>query len=130
MLKVKHLRRTLAFEMRQRELLSRQPATVAQAGEAELPEPVARVSKGPVAFFVKFAEWAKGPKLVGSIDLFTADQLRTYGASMARAARREALEEAAKACQPTNWDQPDDWTEYAKTKAGCAAAIRALIGKD
>lgn len=46
-----------------------------EAQPPDFPPPVARVSKGPVAFFVKFAEWAKGAKLTGHIDLFTAAQL-------------------------------------------------------
>ena len=55
------------------------PAIVATriqvAKPPDMPPPVAHVSKGPVAFFVKFAEWAKGAKLTGQIDLFTAFQL-------------------------------------------------------
>ena len=39
---------------------------------------------------------------------------------MAQVAEREAC---AKMCEPTN--DPSDWTEYARIKADCAAAIRA-----
>ncbi len=39
---------------------------------------------------------------------------------MAQAAEREAC---AKLCEPFN--DPSDWTEYARIKADCAAAIRA-----
>lgn len=78
-------------------------------------EPVARVSKGPVAFFVKFADWAKGDRLTGHIDLFTADQLA--------AVRRAALEEAAQAAQPDDSYQ-DEWFE---AKADAVKRIRALM---
>jgi hypothetical protein len=33
-------------------------------------------------------------------------------------------ERCAKLCDPTNADRPEDWTEYAKTRAECAARIR------
>jgi hypothetical protein len=51
--------------------------------------------------------------------LFTADQMRAYGAACAAHER----ERCAKLIEPTN--PPEDWTEYAKIKAQCAAAIRA-----
>ncbi|WP_431276214.1 hypothetical protein ACQ858_08165 [Variovorax ureilyticus] len=38
----------------------------------------------------------------------------------------EALEKAAKLCEPWNFDHPDDWTVYAKACATCAAAVREL----
>ena len=41
-------------------------------------------------------------------------------------AARAALEQAAKVVEPSNADRPDDWTEYARTRAECADAIRAL----
>lgn len=49
-----------------------------------------------------------------------ADELRTDIAD-AVAEEREAC---ARACDPINYDNPSDWTEYAKTKAKCAALIR------
>ena len=33
-------------------------------------------------------------------------------------------ERCAKLCDPTNADRPEDWTEYAKVRAQCAARIR------
>jgi hypothetical protein len=39
--------------------------------------------------------------------------------------RREALEEAAREIEPRN--DPSDWTEYARTRADAARAIRSLI---
>ena len=39
-------------------------------------------------------------------------------------AARDEREACAKVCDPTNADMPADWTEYAKTKAKCAANIR------
>jgi hypothetical protein len=44
------------------------------------------------------------------------------------AARREALEDAARRIEPRN--EPDDWTEYARIRAEAAAAIRALSQKE
>ena len=53
---------------------------------------------------------------------YSADQMRQAQADAARA----ALEAAAKVCEPSNADRPDDWTEYARTRAECAGYIRAL----
>ena len=44
--------------------------------------------------------------------------------AFARAVWNAACEEAGKAIEPRN--EPDDWTDYAKTKAECAAAVREL----
>jgi hypothetical protein len=41
-----------------------------------------------------------------------------------KAGEAAALERAAQLIEPTN--PPDDWTEYARIKAECAAAIRKL----
>jgi hypothetical protein len=38
----------------------------------------------------------------------------------------EAIEAAAKACEPSNVDDPSDWTDVAKVRAECAATVRAL----
>jgi hypothetical protein len=43
------------------------------------------------------------------------------------ASRAEVLEQAASLIEPKN--EPSDWTEYAKIKAECAAAIRAIKEK-
>lgn len=42
-----------------------------------------------------------------------------------KASERRALEQAAQRIEPTN--EPDDWTDYAKTRAECAAEIRAMV---
>jgi hypothetical protein len=42
-----------------------------------------------------------------------------------RARLAHERERCAKVCDPSNKDRPDDWTEYARVKAECAAAIRA-----
>ena len=70
-------------------------------------------------------EYRAGCYIDGAVmpeDAFTDVQMRAYAA----AARRAALEEAARACDPSNAKNPEDWTEYAMTRAECAAAIRAL----
>ena len=36
----------------------------------------------------------------------------------------EERERCARLCDPANADRPDDWTEYAKVRAECAARIR------
>ena len=43
-----------------------------------------------------------------------------------KAARVQALEEAAKLVEPSNMDTPNDWTYYASIRAECATAIRRL----
>lgn len=45
------------------------------------------------------------------------DQLYRFAALIAEA--------CAKVCEPFNVDDPSDWTEYARTRVECAAAIRA-----
>lgn len=60
--------------------------------------------------------------VIGRLAGYTADQMRRAQADAARA----ALEAAAKVCEPSNADRPDDWTEYARTRAECAGYIRAL----
>lgn len=121
-----------------RELI-RAGAALAQAPAAEpegMPEPVGfpnaaawLVAHGRAFVDKAFVSEASADQSIAErkddalkVTLHTRSQVFAYGA----AKRREALEEAAKAVQPSNWDRPDDWTEYAKTKAACAAAIRAL----
>jgi hypothetical protein len=46
------------------------------------------------------------------------------GPALVDAAVAAERERCAKLCDPTNADRPEDWTEYAKTRAECAARIR------
>lgn len=54
----------------------------------------------------------------------------SFGRAVALAARVQALEEAAKVCEPSNMDTPSDWTVLAKVRAECATKIRRLLGED
>lgn len=54
-------------------------------------------------------------------ELWHDEQMRAYAAAAVAAER----EQCAKLCDPSNSDRPDDWTEYAKVRAECAAAIRS-----
>lgn len=54
--------------------------------------------------------------------------LTGYGAAVERAAEAAAIERCAAMVEPKN--PPDDWTEYARIKAECANAIRALLPKE
>lgn len=63
-----------------------EPCICGAAPVGELPEPVAKASKGPVAFFVKWTE--VGKPLRGDINLFTEDQMRAALAGDARDAAR------------------------------------------
>jgi len=57
------------------------------------------------------------------------NQTRTEGyasdvRALVHAVQAAERERCAKLCDPTNSDRPEDWTEYAKTRAECAARIR------
>jgi hypothetical protein len=66
-------------------------------------------------------DWLKKP------NSYRVDKpLYTHPAA-AQPSRAEVLEDAASLIEPKNG--PNDWTEYAKIKAECAAAIRALKDK-
>lgn len=53
------------------------------------------------------------------------ENVRAEGLLLAKSAVAMERERCAKLCDPTNADRPDDWTEYAKIQAECAARIRA-----
>jgi hypothetical protein len=52
------------------------------------------------------------------------DGAHFYRASTVRRLLDGERERCAKLCDPTNANRPEDWTEYAKTRAECAARIR------
>ena len=58
--------------------------------------------------------------------LYTATPAAHQPAKDAQIDRDALIEMCAKVCDPSN--EPDDWTEYAKTKAQCSANIRAMKG--
>jgi hypothetical protein len=76
----------------------------------------------------RFEAWAMGEFGLAALPTRKGDGYRLQGVDDAwagwQAAEAAALERAAKLIEPTN--PPDDWTEYARIKAECAAAIRKL----
>lgn len=67
-----------------------------------------------------------GPYDIAVVNRDTTRLFKSFLAAAEPVIRASERERCAKLCEPWNHDRPDDWTEFARAKAECAAAIRQL----
>jgi hypothetical protein len=94
--------------------------------EIELPEPAAHMYPSDLEKFKTSETFATAYSVaVGNPDERSVPLLNLSDCvEYAHRLVAEERERCANLCDPANADRPDDWTEYAKTRAECAARIR------